>query len=121
MYLRIRVSSCVPSDIKMEIKALGKGFFFREIPEITLRKGLRYILTIIELACLLLPLPSSPYRFSKLFGGKLPDHLSQEIDRTFDWLRQKVKLWIKRCDEEAKCVRLPCEVLGLGEVQNEIN
>lgn len=119
--LVIRISSKASPEAAKELKGLKWLDFGWESMEIMMIKGLRYLPTIVHTASRIDV--SSPYCIwtPTLLHEKLPPQYTQEIERTFSLLRQRVKAWIIRSSEKPDYARWPCEVLDVKEVRDEIS
>ncbi|MEM2940543.1 MAG: hypothetical protein QW304_03210 [Thermoproteota archaeon] len=116
--IRIIVSKNTPSEVEEEFENLTLYFSWEDI-EILMMKGLRHIPTIVYTASGI-PI-SRMYWTPTLLNTRLSSQYLQEVDKIFELLKQKVKVWIVRRSGEPDFVRWPCEVLDLKEVQDEVN
>lgn len=124
----IKVSIKTPWNVLKEVKKIGSVRFFWPDIELMQLKGLRYIPSIIYTSNFLSS-DSSKYRnpFPE-FEVELPPSQIEEVNRTFELLRQKVSVKIVTREfyrkgefHKEESVKWPAEVLDLKEVQDEIN
>ncbi len=119
--LVIKISSKASPEAAKVLKRLKWLDFGWESMEIMMMKGLRCLPTIVYTASRIDV--SSPYCVwtPTLLHEELSPQYTQEVERTFGLLKQRVKVWIIRSSEEPDFARWPCEVLDVKEVQDEIN
>ncbi|MCX8182907.1 MAG: hypothetical protein N3F08_00590 [Crenarchaeota archaeon] len=119
--LVIRISSKASPEATRELKGLKWLDFGWESIEIMMMKGLRYLPTIVYTASRI----DVSNRFCvwtpTLLHERLSQQYTQEIERTFNFLSQRVRVWIIRSSEKPDFARWPCEILDLKEVQDEIS
>ncbi|MEM2941034.1 MAG: hypothetical protein QW304_05735 [Thermoproteota archaeon] len=124
----IKVSIRTPWKALNEGKKIGSVWFSWPDIEMMQLKGLRYIPSIIYTSNFLSS-DSSKYRnpFPEFEVELPPSHL-EEVNRTFELLRQKVGVKIVEREFHRKgefykeeSIKWPVEILDLKEVQGEIN
>jgi len=118
--LNLWVSDRVPSRVRKELKQLLVRFDWSTIGIMQL-KGFKYIPTLLYTGW------STASGFSagsiRLLVSRmmsLPLSYFEEIDKTFDSLRHKVDIRIKK-EERWESALWPSEILDLKEVQDEVN
>lgn len=118
IYLRLRIPKKNPRAVREALGGL-RALFDYDILEIMQRKGLKYIPMIFYTSHFVLDDPSE-YEHEYAFLD-LPASCFEEMVRLFNSVRQRLNVKIRKTREGVRYALWPSEVLGLKEVQDEIN